>query len=89
MALAGEVGELLAELQWLNDAEISDLRHSDKWSDVQDEMADVFIYLVQLANVWEVDLVEIANVKMAKNAERFSVGQAISGPLKNQPSPGR
>ncbi len=71
MALAGEVGELLAELQWLDDEEAIDVRHGDQWGGVQDELADVFIYLVQLAAVYEVDLIEIAEAKMAKNAERY------------------
>jgi len=38
---------------------------------VEDELADVLIYLVRLADKLGVDLLGAAAVKMAKNAERY------------------
>lgn len=39
--------------------------------EVADEMADVLLYLVQLATVMEVDLLEVAQRKMAVNARKY------------------
>lgn len=72
MALAGEAGELLAELQWLTPQESAALE-PDRLDAVGAEMADVLIYLVRLADVLEVDLLELAQAKVASNAQRYSV----------------
>jgi len=70
MALAGEVGELLAELQWLSDEESLSLS-PDRRGAVELELADVLIYLVRLADVLDIDLLEAGSRKIAINSERF------------------
>lgn len=70
MALAGEVGELLAELQWLSDDETLSLSPERRRA-VELELADVFIYLVRLADVLNVDLLEVGQEKFAINTKRF------------------
>ncbi|HUW77204.1 MAG TPA: nucleotide pyrophosphohydrolase [Candidatus Nanopelagicaceae bacterium] len=72
MAVAGEAGELLAEFQWLTPAQ-SDLRSltEEQLRLVRLEMADIFIYLIRLADVLEVDLASAAREKLAINEERF------------------
>jgi NTP pyrophosphatase (non-canonical NTP hydrolase) len=73
MAIAGEAGELAAEYQWLTEAEsIATADPSDpRRAAIESEMADVLIYLVRLADVMGVDLVDAASAKIAHNAERF------------------
>lgn len=39
--------------------------------DVRDEVADVMIYLLRLADVLGVDLDEVVAAKVARNAQRF------------------
>lgn len=72
MALAGEVGELLAELQWLTPEEsaavMSDTEHGAR---VKAELGDVMIYLTRLADVLGVDLVDAALEKLADSARRY------------------
>jgi len=73
MAIAGEAGELAAELQWLDGeasrtAVIEDAALRDR---VGQEMADVLIYLVRLADVAQIDLLEVANAKVSVNQTRF------------------
>jgi dCTP diphosphatase len=73
MALAGEAGELLAELQWLDGEEsrtavVEDAALHER---VSMEMADVLIYLVRLADVSGIDLLEVAQRKSEINEERF------------------
>ncbi|MGH8878810.1 MAG: nucleotide pyrophosphohydrolase [Stackebrandtia sp.] len=70
MALAGEAGELLAELQWLTPDEAAGLDDAAK-SRVADEMADVLNYLVRMADVMDVDLLAACESKIARNAVRF------------------
>jgi len=69
--LAGEVGELAAEFQWMTPEESESAMDSDSAESIRMEMADVFIYLVRLADVLGVDLLEAAQQKIALNANRF------------------
>lgn len=62
-----EAGELLECFQWSNNYNIDD---------VTDEMADVFVYLLDLANKLNVDLIDITDKKMDKNAEKYPVEKA-------------
>lgn len=74
MALAGEVGELLAELQWLtpdqSTAVMDDPRLGPR---VRAEIGDVTIYLVRLADVLGVDLVPNALDNLAEAGSRYTV----------------
>lgn len=73
MAIAGEAGELAAELQWLDGALSRSAVAEDQGlrDRVSQEMADVLIYLVRLADVAGIDLVEAANAKVTINETRF------------------
>ena len=81
MALTGEVGELMELMQWKTDEEILKLTSSavesqrdDRFVEaVGDEMSDVLLYLVRLADVLEIDLGKSAALKMAKNARKYPV----------------
>ncbi|MEX2550898.1 MAG: nucleotide pyrophosphohydrolase [Nitriliruptoraceae bacterium] len=74
MALAGEVGELLEIFQWLTPEQAATVMDGDRADDVEDELADVLIYLVRLADVLDVDLIAAADTKLARNEERFPAG---------------
>ena len=73
MALAGEVGELVEIFQWLTVAESVAVRSSPRAQDVRDELADVLIYLVRLADVLGVDLIGAGFEKLQKNALKYPV----------------
>ncbi|MFJ6154549.1 nucleotide pyrophosphohydrolase [Micromonospora profundi] len=83
MALAGEVGELIAEFQWLT-PEHSAVVMSDPnaGSRVKAEMGDVMIYLTRLADVLGVDLIEAALTKLEDSARRYPVDQAHGSAVK-------
>ena len=72
MALSGEVGELVAEFQWMTAEEAQDAMRSDAAESIRMEMADVFIYLARLADILDIDLFEAAEKKIALNSERFT-----------------
>ncbi len=70
MALAGEAGELLEHFQWLSEAQ-SHALPAEKKDAVALEMADIFIYLLRLAERLDIDLVDAAWRKMAINEQRY------------------
>lgn len=70
MALAAEAGELLEKFQWLTEQQSSSLS-PEKKEEIAEEMADVLVYLVRLADKLDVDLLETAEKKMAKNEEKY------------------
>jgi len=72
LALAGEVGELAATLQWVSDSEVSEwLKSSENRSQFEAELADVFSYLLRLADETGVDLGKALRAKMLVNELRY------------------
>jgi dCTP diphosphatase len=70
LGVAVEAGELLEHFQWLDDAEVRDYvsRHRE---DVAEEIADVAIYLIQLADVLGISFADALAAKLRLNAERY------------------
>lgn len=81
MALSVEAGELLEQFQWLTDDESADLSPQRREA-VVDEIADVLIYLVRLADRLDVDLLDAAAAKIARNEVRYPVERARGNALK-------
>ena len=75
ISVAVEAGELLELVQWKTDDEIAEAVSEDEtWRQgLRDEIADVLIYLVRLADVIGVHLLDAAAAKLAKNAERYTI----------------
>ncbi|GIG86097.1 nucleotide pyrophosphohydrolase [Plantactinospora endophytica] len=76
MALAGEVGELLAELQWLTPEESVVVMDTSAAEGVRAEIGDVMIYLTRLADVLGVDLIQAAHDKLTDSAIRYPIEEA-------------
>lgn len=74
-ALVVEAGELLERFQWLSEEQSRALSAKDK-EKVAEEMADVFVYLIRLADKLDLDLLEVARDKIARNAEKYPVDKA-------------
>lgn len=70
MALAGEVGELVAEFQWLTAAE-AEKPDPDTMARIRAELGDVTGYLVRLADVLGVDLIAAAHAKLDDSERRY------------------
>jgi dCTP diphosphatase len=71
MALASEVGELIEIFQWLTPDESGNVMGSNRAADVEDEVADVFIYAFRLADILGIDVVAAMHEKIERNEERF------------------
>ena len=71
-ALSVEASELLEIFQWMTPEESSDASNNESTLvDIKDECADVFIYLVRIADILGVDLIDAANAKIDRNEHRF------------------
>jgi len=74
MALIAEAAELVEHFQWLTQAQSQQLSES-QWKAVEQEMADVFIYLNRLADLLGVNLLDAAERKIAENALRYPANE--------------
>jgi NTP pyrophosphatase (non-canonical NTP hydrolase) len=72
MALAVETAELMEIFQWFTPGESAEvMQDSDRSDAVIDELADIFIYLIRIADVLDVDLPGAASAKIDRNEQRF------------------
>jgi len=74
-ALCVEAAELLEHFQWRTDAESKSLP-TEHLAKVREEIADVLLYLVRLADKLNVDLLDAAANKIAVNARKYPVDKA-------------
>ena len=70
MALIVEAAELTEHFQWLTEAQSQELDPA-KHEQVAQELADVFLYLVRLADRLDIDLMDAAQRKLAINAQKY------------------
>jgi NTP pyrophosphatase (non-canonical NTP hydrolase) len=75
LALVGEVGELSAEFQWLDEPGSRNLS-SEQQRQVAGEIADVASYLFRLADVLDIDLAQALAEKIELNRVRYPVDKA-------------
>lgn len=67
-SIAIESGELLECFQWSND--------NFDMEEVKEELADVFNYCLQMANVLNLDIIDITNKKMDSTEKKYPVEKA-------------
>ena len=73
-SIAIEAAELVEIFQWLTNAQSWDAgRSSDTRQHIREELADVVIYCLALANVLDIDLDQAVREKMVLNAEKYPV----------------
>lgn len=77
MALSAEVGELTEIFQWLTEAQAGQVMADAKMAEaVRHEVADVFFYLMRLADVLKVDVEAAFWEKMRLNEIKYPVDRA-------------
>jgi len=75
MAMIVEAAELVEHFQWDTEAESCVLTDA-KREQVGHELADTFVYLLRIAQVLNIDLIEVTNNKIALNAQKYPVEKA-------------
>ena len=69
-----EAGELLAETLWLNETELKDKAlNTDK---ISDELADIYYWVLLIANDLKLDLNQAALDKLEKNKLKYPVDKS-------------
>ena len=74
MALSVEASELVEIFQWLSEEQSANL-DTTKLAQVKDELADIYYYLLRLADVLDLDLNQALAAKMEKNKQKYPAQQ--------------
>lgn len=70
MALIAEAAELVEHFQWLTEEQSKNLSH-DKLNEVEQELADIQIYLIRIADKLNIDLLNAVDKKMQINETKY------------------
>ena len=73
MALSVEASELVEIFQWLTPEQAEAIMGTDENEHVKEELADVMIYLIRLADKLNVDIEDAVTDKIVKNGEKYPV----------------
>lgn len=74
ISLSIEVAELLENFQWKREEEIKKLLKNEEYkSNLAEEIADIFIYLIILSNKVGINLLEATFKKIEKNKEKYPI----------------
>lgn len=72
ISLQLEASEVLELFQWTKDNALK----QEKEEEIEDELADVFYWLIMLSNYYEVDLLDALEKKMDKNEAKYPIEKA-------------
>ena len=73
MSISIEAAELMEIFQWKNIEESKNINNSDEFEHFKEELADVMIYCLSMANQLDINISEIINDKIKKNALKYPV----------------
>ncbi|HHF3232838.1 TPA: nucleotide pyrophosphohydrolase [Vibrio diabolicus] len=76
MDLSGEVGELLEVFQWLTEKESENLSLEQRRR-VEEEVADIFLYLLRLSDKLNIDLLEVSHRKLEINESKYPINKCF------------
>ncbi len=75
MSIAIEAAEIMEHFQWVSNEESQAMvRNEQARAQVADEMADVLIYCLALANQADIDISTAVKAKLERNRSRFPIG---------------
>lgn len=75
MAMIVEAGEVVEHFQWMTEADSKNL-DDEKKKEVGEELSDTLVYLMRIAEVCGIDLLEAANKKIDLNAKKYPIEKA-------------
>lgn len=71
MALTVEAAELLEIFQWESEENSWEMGSGEKSEAIQDEIADVILYLTRLSGILEINVTEAVEQKILKNEKKY------------------
>jgi len=75
MALIAEASELLEHFLWMTEEQSRKIKNG-KLKEVADEIGDVLIYLMRIADQLRIDPLDAARQKLLVNARKYPVNKA-------------
>ncbi|MCD9471978.1 nucleotide pyrophosphohydrolase [Photobacterium phosphoreum] len=81
MALSGEIGELLEIFQWLTPEQSQQLS-PEKKQHASEEIADVMMYLLRLADKCDIDVMQACQEKIQQNAAKYPISKCYGSAKK-------
>ncbi len=78
MSIAIEAAELMEHFQWSNSDEEAHkvLQDKIKLKEIEDEIADIAIYLLDFCQLYHIDLAKAIETKMEKNIQKYPAALA-------------
>jgi dCTP diphosphatase len=77
MAISAEAAELMEHFLWQSPEQSHlDLNAEKLRAKVEEELADIFIFAIEFANVSGIDISAIIEAKMKRNAEKYPIEKA-------------
>lgn len=70
-----EASELLEHFQWKTIKEVEEYANQNQ-DEIKDEIADIALYLFELADNLDIDLIDAMGKKLAKNEKKYPVEKA-------------
>ena len=76
MSIAVEAGELMELFQWLDESESTEaMKSRETRIKVREELADVLIYCLDMANLLNIDVTKAVLEKIERNQSKYPVDQ--------------
>ena len=75
MAMIVEAAELVEHFQWMTEQESREVS-AEKKEQIGQVLADTFVYMLRIADVLEIDLIDATNRKLDINAKKYPVEKA-------------
>jgi len=76
MALSKETSELIEIFTWITEKQSKNLDQKTL-QNVKDEIADVFLYLIRLSDLLDIDIIQASKDKMVKNIEKHDILKSL------------
>ena len=73
MALSVEAAELLEIFQWSNSGGLDEIEDPKKKKEIEEEVADIFNYLLKICDELDIDLEKVALEKIDINETKYPV----------------
>ena len=73
MSISIEASELMEILQWSSTEESWNIDESEEFTHLKEELSDVMIYCLSLANQLDSDVADAIEDKIEKNGEKYSI----------------
>ena len=83
MALTAEVGELVEIFQWMSEIDSNNITNKpDLLKAVENEVADVLMYVIRLSSVLNLDLDRAVKSKLSINQQKYPINKSFGSSKK-------